>query len=72
MDYDRPDIVVYLLRFLFGFVIGGALGSFLVNCCFLPMYVALIFSICVAVFATIFGDKFILWFGRVLNLFKWL
>jgi hypothetical protein len=72
MDYDRPDIVVYLLRFILGFVIGGALGSFLVIRCLLPVYVGLILSICVAVIATIFGDKFILLFVKVLNFFKWL
>ncbi len=72
MEYDRPDIVVYLLRFVFGLLIGGALGSFLVVRCFLPIYVGLLLSVCIAFIAAVFGDKFILCFGKVLNLFKWL
>lgn len=72
MNYDQPDIVVYIFRFMIGFIIGAAIGSFLVIRCFLPIYVGLIFSIIVAIIAAIFGDRFILWFGKVLNLFKWL
>jgi hypothetical protein len=63
------DIVVILLRFLFGIILAGILAFFFIVCLGIPVKVLGVFVLVIGILSASFGDKFLIWF---MGIFKFL
>lgn len=67
---ERTDFIVLIFRFVFGIVIGSILALWFVLWLSVPLDIAGLFIFTVGICATVWGDKFIMWFSQIFKIFR--
>jgi uncharacterized membrane protein YoaK (UPF0700 family) len=72
---DKEDIIILIIRFIVGSIIGGLLSLAIIFIIETPIWPSLIIggiiTLVAAVSTTIWGDKFLIGFMKIFKIFKY-
>ena len=67
---ETNDIVVILLRFMFGIIVAGVLSLFLIFWFAIPIKVLVIFVLVIGILSAFLGDRFLIWFAGIFKFLR--